>query len=87
MRVQDSYDLDIFIDGLNVFEAPGVIFLEARILEGFDDPIPTCTLRLSVPLGWINQRSIVDGTKIRIDIKSTPYEISQKLYFRLFDFN
>ena len=87
MQIQGDYDLDIFIDGLNIFAAPGVVLQEARILEGFDNPIPSCILKLSVPLGWINQRSIVDGTKIRFDIKSTAYKISESLYFRLFDIN
>lgn len=86
MQIQnDTYSLDIFIDGLNIFEAPGVVFLDARIIERLDDPIPVCTLRLSVPLGWINQRSIVDGTKIRFDLRSKKFELSESLYFRLFD--
>lgn len=85
MIVQKEYDIDIFIDNLSVFKAPGVILKEARILESFANPIPSCTLTLSVPLGWINQRTIVDGTKIRLDIKSKSYEISESLYFRLYD--
>jgi len=85
MNIQETYDVDIFIDGLNLFDAPGVTFVEARILEDLSDPVPSCTLLLSVPLGWINQRSIVDGTKIRFDIKSKRYEISESLYFRLYD--
>ena len=85
MNIQETYDVDIFIDGLNLFDAPGVTFVEARILEDLSDPVPSCTLTLSVPLGWINQRSIVDGTKIRFDIKSKRYEISESLYFRLYD--
>ena len=85
MNIQATYDVDIFIDGLNLFDAPGVTFVEARILEDLSDPVPSCTLTLSVPLGWINQRSIVDGTKIRFDIKSKRYEISESLYFRLYD--
>ena len=67
MKIQESYDLDIFIDGLNIFEAPGVIFLGARIYESIENPLPYCTLTLSVPINWMNQRTIVDGTKIRFD--------------------
>ena len=85
MLIQQFYDLNIFIDNLNIFEAPGVVFIGARILESINDPIPRCSLILSVPLGWINQRSIVDGTELRFDIKSTRYEISESLYFRLVD--
>ena len=85
MNIQSIYDLDIFIDGLNIFEAPGVNLLGARIMESVTNSIPTCALTLMVPVNWINQRSIVDGTKIRFDIKSTFYEISESLYFRLFD--
>lgn len=86
MQIQ-GYDLDIFIDGLNIFAAPNVALIDACIIEGFDNPIPYCTLKLSVPLGWINQRAIVDGTKIRFDIKSSAYDIKESLYFRLFDIN
>jgi hypothetical protein len=85
MLIQKDYDVNIFIDGLNIFEAPGVVLKEARILEGFDILIPSCLLSLVVPLGWINQRSIVDGTQIRIDIISKRLDISESLYFRLFD--
>lgn len=85
MLIQKDYDVNIFIDGLNIFEASGVVLKEARILEGFDIIIPSCLLSLIVPLGWINQRSIVDGTQIRIDIISKRLDISESLYFRLFD--
>lgn len=85
MRVQNSYDLDIFIDDLNVFSAPGTLFVSADIIESIEDPIPSCTLTMLVPLGWINDRAIVDGTKIRFDIKSKEYDISESLCFRLFD--
>lgn len=85
MKIQESYDLDIFIDGLNIFEAPGVIFLGARIYESIENPLPYCTLTLSVPINWMNQRTIVDGTKIRFDIKSKKFDIAESLYFRLYN--
>ena len=85
MRIQNIYDVDIFIDELNIFKASGVVFLDARIDEGFITPLPTCTLSVILPLDWINKRSIVDGTIIRFDIKSKALDISESLRFRLYD--
>ena len=56
MQIQGNYELDIFIDGLNLLAAPGAKLIEANILESFNNPIPCCILKMSVPLGWINQR-------------------------------
>jgi len=85
MNIQSAYTVNIFIDGLDIFQAPGTSLLDARIFESIEDPIPYCTLTLSVPVVWINERSIVDGTSIRFDIKSELYELAESLYFRLYD--
>lgn len=85
MQIQNTYNVDIFIDGLNIFEAAGTALLGARIFESILSPIPYCTLTLNVPVNWVNQRSFVDGTQIRFDIKSKEYEIAESLYFRLYD--
>lgn len=85
MIIQETYELNIFVDGVNVFEAPGVILLSAEIIEAIDNPIPSCELRLSVPLGWFNERSFVDGTLLRFEIKDPKQNLYEDLRFRLFN--
>ena len=83
MLIQDEYDLNIYVDKLNIFEAPGVIFLGATILESISSPIPGCQLKLSIPLGWLDERSIIDGTVLRFEIKNKNLNMQENLQFRL----
>jgi hypothetical protein len=85
MLIQNSYELDIFIDDLNIFEAQGVVFIHADIFEAIVTPVPTCTLEMSIPIGWMDGRSLVDGTKIRFKLKNTDYLMDNNYDFRLFN--
>lgn len=87
MKVQETYDLNIYIDGLNIFEASGVILVKGEITESISCPVPECLLTLSVPVGWIDERSIVDGTLIEFEMKSTEMGLDERLKFRLFNIN
>lgn len=85
MKLQEEYDFNVFVDGLNIDSAPGVIFLGAEIREGICDPIPSCLLKLSIPLGWLDERSIVDGTLMKFEIKNTEQNMYENLNFRLYN--
>ena len=85
MQVQSIYDLNISIDDLNIFEAPGVVFNSADIYESIGNPLPVCEISLIVPLDWINNRSIVDGTKFKFHIVSKTLDIDEVYTFRLFN--
>lgn len=85
MTIQEEYELNIYIDGLNVFDAPGVMLLDAEIAEAISDPVPTCLLKLSIPIGWLDERSIADGTQIRFELKNKEQNINEDLKFRLFN--
>lgn len=85
MQVQEEYELNIYIDGLNIFEAPGVIFLGGEITESICSPIPTCKMKLSIPLGWLDGRSIVDGTIFLIEIKNEDMNLYESMKFRIFN--
>lgn len=87
MKIQDQYDLNIYIDSLNIFEANGVILVAAEITEAISNPVPQCKLCLTVPLDWLDERSIVDGTLIRFEIKNKDLDINENLRFRLFKIN
>ena len=87
MTIQEEYELNIYIDELNVFEAPGVMFLGAEIAEAICNPVPTCILKLSIPIGWLDERSIADGTVIRIELKNKEQNLNENLKFRLFNIN
>ena len=87
MKVQEEYDLNIYIDGLNIFEAPGVIFSGGEITEAICNPVPTCKLNLSIPLGWLDERSIVDGTIFLIEIKNEDMNLYESMKFRVFNIN
>ena len=58
MRIQDEYELNIFIDSLNIFKAPGVVFSGAEITEAIPNPVPQCKLNLTVPLAYKFQDTI-----------------------------
>lgn len=85
MLIQNLYDLNIFVDELNIFEAPGVVFVKGDIYEAIMNPIPICELELVVPTGWIDDRSLVDGTLIRFQIRSDEFNIENRYDFRLFN--
>ena len=87
MKLQEEYDLSIYVDGMNIDDAPGVIFLGGEVREGICDPVPTCLLKLSIPIGWLDKRSIVDGTLIKFEIKNTKQNMYENLEFRLFNIN
>ncbi|MBO4622548.1 MAG: hypothetical protein J5691_01540 [Bacilli bacterium] len=85
MQVQDEYELNIYVDGLNIFEAPGVMFLGGEITEAICNPVPTCKLKLSIPVGWLDERSIVDGTIFLIEIKNDDMNLYESMKFRVFN--
>lgn len=85
MQVQEIYDINIFIDELSVFEAPGVSLQNANIFEALSNPVPVCDLTLVVPLNWIDERAIVDGTLIKFIIRSEVLNIDDIYYFRIFN--
>lgn len=87
MIVQEKYDLNIYIDGLNIFDASGVILNSGEITESIVCPVPECKLNLTIPVGWLDERSIVDGTLIEYEIKSKDLKIDERLRFRLFNLN
>ena len=87
MIIQEEYDLNIYVDGLNIFDANGVILIKGEITEAIGNPIPACLLELSVPIGWLDERSIVDGTLIEYEIKNPKLSIQERLKFRLFNIN
>ena len=85
MRIQNKYDLDIFVDNLNLFETPGCVLMKADIWEAINNPIPTCKLEMTVPIGWIDDRSLVDGSLIKIHLKSKDYNFDESYLFRVFN--
>jgi hypothetical protein len=85
MLVQEVYDLNIFIDDLNIFDAKGVVFVRADIFESIMKPIPTCELEVSIPVSWFDYRSIVDGTKIKFSIVSKKWGIADEYTFRIYN--
>lgn len=86
MQIQGGlYELDILIDDLSVFKAGSTVFSKAEIFESIMNPIPTCTLELTLPLEWFDKRSLADGTSIVFDIKSDKLNLNERSYFRLFN--
>ena len=85
MLVQGLYDLNILIDDLNLFEAEGVAFVRADLYEAIMNPIPVCELEVNVPLTWLDDRSIVDGTLIEFRLKSEILDLNQIYRYRIFN--
>lgn len=86
MRVAARYNLDIFIDGLSIFSTPGCMLGGADIYESVANPIPTCQLEVIVPLSWLDERSVVDGAKIKFSVEFLEMQnpIKHEYKFRIF---
>ena len=85
MKLNDIYEFDLFIDNLNIFETPGVVFGGAEIFEAIANPLPVCELDMSIPVGWLDGRTIVDGTLIRFHLKSDHFKLDSNYDFRIFN--
>lgn len=85
MIIQDIYDLEIFIDDLNIFDTSAASFVRADIFESISNPIPTCNLEVFLPIDFIDKRSIVDGTLIKFHISSKTLKLDEEYKFRLFN--
>lgn len=85
MRIQELYDLDIFIDGANIFNASGTMFLGATITEDLAAGIPVCVLKINIPIAWLDKRSIVDGTLLQFKLQCEKYNINEILSFRIYN--
>lgn len=85
MLVQDIYNLNIFIDDLNLFEAPGVVFNNADIYESIANPVPVMTMEMIIPNGWMDGRTLSDGTKIKIQIQCETLDLDAEYTFRLYN--
>ena len=85
MLVQDIYNLNIFIDDLNLFEAPGVVFSNADIYESIANPVPVMTMEMIIPNGWMDGRTLSDGTKIKIQIQCETLDLDAEYTFRLYN--
>lgn len=83
MRIQNLYDLDISFDGLSIFKAPGTTLISAEISEGLITGIPSCKIKVNIPLGWFNDRTPIDGTLIQFILTSDVFNFAEKLAFRL----
>ena len=87
MLIQDLYDFNIYLDDLNIFDTEFASFIKANIFESISNPIPTCTVELILPNIYVDERSIVDGTIIKFEIKCEYFDIDETYSFRLFNTN
>lgn len=84
MQVQEIYDIEILIDGLNIFENSGITFKKATLYEDIVTHIPSCELNLIVPIAFMDSRSIVDGAKIDFEITCPHFNIRDRYTYRLY---
>lgn len=85
MLVQNAYNLNIFIDDLNIFDNSGIVFVKGEIYESIMKPISTCEIELSIPIGLFDYRSIVDGTIIKFQIESDVWSINETYSYRIYN--
>ena len=68
-QVQNGrYELSVFIDDMDII-ASGCLFVSASLYESIYAHIPSCELEVVVPKQLMDQRSIVDGSKLRFEIQ------------------
>ena len=79
------YDVELLIDGLSPFNTNGVSFVSLDIYEAIMNPVPNCILRMIIPLKWLENRTITDGTLLTIGIKAPKQNIDERYDFRLFN--
>lgn len=85
MQIQNRYELDIFVDDLDFFKTNGCVLMCADIWEAINNPIPVCKLEMSVPIAWIDNRSLVDGSLIKFHIRCNKYKFDDVYLFRVFN--
>lgn len=85
MKIQEIYEVNIFLDALDVLNTPGTMFTRCEIFESISNPLPTCELEVLVPVGWVDERAIADGTPIKIKIEAKDLKILEEYNFRLFN--
>ena len=69
MDIANRYSFDLFIDGLSIFKTSGCVLVSADIFEAVANPIPTCQIDVILPLAWLDERSVVDGAKIKFSVE------------------
>ena len=62
------YNLSVFIDDLDVLSS-GCLLGKCTLFESIYSHIPSCDMNIVVPSKMMDQRSIVDGSKIRFEIE------------------
>ena len=69
IQVQNGrYNLSVFIDDMDIL-ATGCLLGKCMLYESILTHIPSCEMNLVVPATMMDQRSIVDGSKIRFEIE------------------
>ena len=84
MKIQNTYDLNIYIDGMDITSNSGCMFVSAKINEDISTLIPTCELRFTMSNHALDEVSIVDGATIIFDIEANTLNFKERLYFRLY---
>ena len=87
MQIAGRYNFDLFIDGLSIFNTPGVVFVGGDIYESVANPIPTCQVDIIVPLTWIDERSVVDGAPLKFSVEFLEMKKPLKHEYRFRIFN
>ena len=68
-QVQNGrYNLSVFIDNLDILSS-GCLLGKCSLFESIYSHIPSCEMNVVVPAKMMDQRSIVDGSKIRFEIE------------------
>ena len=84
MFIQNTYELHILINGLDITAAPGCMLDHAIIHEDISDLIPTCELHFIVPNAIVDNESFVDGSLIEILLEAADLDFKELLVFRLY---
>lgn len=84
MFIQNTYELHILIDGLDITSAPGCMLDYAIIHENISDIIPSCELHFIVPNTLVDRESFVDGSLIHFTLQSKTLNFEELLAFRTY---
>lgn len=84
MDIQNTYKLNIYIDGMDITSDSGCMLINAQIMEDINKLIPMCEIKFTVSNHILDNLSIVDGATIAFNIEAEELKFKEMLFFRVY---
>lgn len=83
MQIAETYDVELNVGDLNLFDIPGMSIGSIDVYEDIYSGIPSFTMSVSVPQSLFNNQCFVDGSLFKLSINGA--DINDTYLFRVWD--